>query len=102
LSPTNKVAEAKGIFPAAKDYSYTIPEKTGHSANLHYSSPGSFEEIHSYLAGQGYRWKHGIVQMLMEKLWVKITVRGTELLSIEPRGITTITMLLPPTVASLA
>jgi hypothetical protein len=40
--------------------------------------------------------------MLMEKLWVKITVRGTELLSIEPRGITTITMLLPATVASLA
>jgi pimeloyl-ACP methyl ester carboxylesterase len=54
LSPTNKVAEAKGFFPAAKDYSYIIPGKTGHSANLHYSSPDSFKKIHSYLAGQGY------------------------------------------------
>lgn len=28
LSPTNKVAAAKGFFPAAKDYSFIIPEKT--------------------------------------------------------------------------
>lgn len=52
--PTNKIVEAKGFFPAAKDYSYIIPEKTGHSANLHYSSPDSFQKIHAYLAGQGY------------------------------------------------
>jgi hypothetical protein len=54
LTPTNKVVEAKGFFPAAKDYSYIIPDKTGHSANLHYSSPDSFQKIHAYLAGQDY------------------------------------------------
>lgn len=54
LAPTNKVAEAAGFFPAASDYSYIIPNKTGHSANLHYSSPDSFAKIHSYLSTQGY------------------------------------------------
>ncbi|EME47137.1 hypothetical protein DOTSEDRAFT_165945 [Dothistroma septosporum NZE10] len=54
LTPTNKVEEARGFFPAAKDYSYIIPQKTGHSANLHYSSPDSFAKIHAYLASQGF------------------------------------------------
>lgn len=51
--PSNKVAEAKSFFPAAKDYSYIVPTKTGHSANLHYSSPDSFKKIHAYLTSQG-------------------------------------------------
>jgi len=54
LSPTNKLAEAAANFPAAKDYSYIVPKKTGHSANLHFSSPDSFQKIHKYLESQGY------------------------------------------------
>lgn len=54
LSPSNKLAEAKDFFPAAKDYSYIVPDKTGHSANLHYSSPDSFQKIQTYLALQGF------------------------------------------------
>ncbi|CZT18456.1 uncharacterized protein RCC_04301 [Ramularia collo-cygni] len=51
--PANKLDAAKGFWPAAKDYSYIIPEKTGHAANLHYSSPESFKKVHAYLASQG-------------------------------------------------
>lgn len=53
-SPTNKLEEAAGFFPNAADYSYIIPDKTGHSANLHYSSPDSFQKIHAYLEGRGF------------------------------------------------
>ncbi|KAF2772717.1 hypothetical protein EJ03DRAFT_348251 [Teratosphaeria nubilosa] len=54
LSPTNKLEEAKAFFPAASDYSYIVPNATGHGANIHYSAPDSFAKIHSYLEGQGY------------------------------------------------
>nr|POF13032.1 hypothetical protein CFP56_10180 [Quercus suber] len=53
FTPSNKLADAAGFFPAASDYSYIVPNMTGHSANLHYSSPDSFLKIHSYLEGQG-------------------------------------------------
>lgn len=54
LTPTNKVAAAAGFFPAAADYSYHIPDKTGHNANMHYSSPESFSLIHQYLTSRGF------------------------------------------------
>ncbi|MCJ1446956.1 MAG: hypothetical protein MMC23_007464 [Stictis urceolatum] len=51
---TSKPAVAGGFFPNAKDYSYIIPDQTGHNANTHYSSPDSFQKIVQYLAGQGF------------------------------------------------
>ncbi|TVY84118.1 hypothetical protein LSUE1_G001862 [Lachnellula suecica] len=51
---TSKVADAAKFFPSASDYSYYIPDMTGHSANLHYSAQGSFKMAHDYLAAQGY------------------------------------------------
>nr|POF26029.1 hypothetical protein CFP56_22177 [Quercus suber] len=54
FKPSNKLADAAGFFPAASDYSYIVPNMTGHSANLHYSSPSSFAKIHDYLQKQGY------------------------------------------------
>lgn len=51
---TSKPATAGKFFPSAKDYSFYIPDKTGHSANLHYSAQESFKKVHDYLASQGY------------------------------------------------
>jgi hypothetical protein len=51
---TSKLATAGKFFPGAKDYSFFIPDKTGHSANLHYSAQESFSQARDYLESQGY------------------------------------------------
>lgn len=52
--PTSIPAGAGAFFPKAKDYSYHIPAVTGHDANMHYSSPESFQLIMKYLTSKGF------------------------------------------------
>lgn len=50
----NKLAVAGKFFPNSINYTYHMPNKTGHSANVHYSSPESFQLAHQFLEEQGF------------------------------------------------
>lgn len=52
--PKSLPARAGAFFPNAADYTYHIPLKTGHDANMHYTSPNSFKLIMEYLDSKGF------------------------------------------------
>jgi hypothetical protein len=52
--PSSIPEQARAFFPAARNYTTYIPDKTGHSPNLHDSAPRSFVVAHEYLAARGY------------------------------------------------